>query len=85
MNNRKPKPLVALEAQAENWNAKHEVGAVMSYETIIGEGETHRGATRSEAQVMGGHSVVVWLEGKRGYVLVEHCTPVAPEAEEVAA
>ncbi|MGV2904634.1 hypothetical protein [Achromobacter sp. AGC25] len=32
--------------------------------------------TKTEAEVLSGHTAVVWLEGKRGCVAVSHCTPV---------
>lgn len=62
-----------LQRQCDNWNAKHPVGTLVSYEEIVGEGETHRGASATEAQILGGHSAVIWLEGKSGCVCLEHC------------
>lgn len=66
-----------LQKQCDKWNAKHPVGTVVSYEEIVGEGETHRGASKSEAQVLSGHSAVIWLEGKSGCVCLEHCSATA--------
>lgn len=73
----KRKTPAQLEAQADAWNAQHDIGTEVDYSEIIGGGVTLRAATRSEAQVLSGHSVVVWLEGKSGCVCIEHCEPVA--------
>jgi hypothetical protein len=73
-----PKRLTAaqLQRQCDNWNAKHPEGTVVSFESIKGQGESHRGKSASEAQVLGGHSAVIWLEGKSGCVALDHCTAV---------
>lgn len=72
----KRKTPAQLQKACDAWNAKHPVGTLVSYEEIKGEGETHRGASATEAQVMSGHSAVIWLEGKRGCVCLEHCAAV---------
>ena len=66
-----------LQRQVDNWNAKHPVGTVVSFEEIVGRGETHRGATKDEASVFGGHTAVIFLEGKSGFVDLGHCKAVA--------
>lgn len=76
----KRKTPAQLQAQCDAWNAAHPQGTEISYESIVGEGETHRGRSTSEAQVLSGHSAVIWLEGKSGCVMLSHCTAVAPEA-----
>lgn len=69
-----------LQKKCDKWNAANEVGATVSFEEIVGDGETFRGKSASEAQVLGGHSAVIWLEGKRGCVDLDHCTAVAEAA-----
>lgn len=71
--------LAQLEKQCADWNATNEVGTTVSFEEIVGKGETFRGKSSSEAQVLSGHSAVIWLEGKRGCVDLGHCTAVADE------
>ncbi|MHC8321171.1 hypothetical protein ACYZT4_10800 [Pseudomonas sp. GB2N2] len=66
-----------LQRQVDNWNAKHPVGTTVSFENIVGRGETFRAATRDEASVFGGHSAVIFLEGKSGFVDLGHCRAVA--------
>lgn len=75
--------LAQLQQQCDEWNAAHDVGTVVSFEEIIGEGETHRAPSASEAQVLSGHTAVIWLEEKRGCVCLDHCTAVVES--EVAA
>jgi hypothetical protein len=55
------------------------VGVTVSFEEIQGEGETHRAPSASLAQVLSGHSPVIWLEGKRGCVHLDHCTAIESE------
>ncbi len=71
--------VVQLQRQCDKWNRANKVGTLVSYESIIGEGETHRGESASEAQILSGHSAVIWLEGKSGCVMLDHCTAVAAE------
>ena len=68
-----------LQRQCDQWNAAHDVGVTVSYEEIVGDGETHRAPSYSLAQVLSGHSPVIWLEGKRGCVHLDHCTAVESE------
>lgn len=73
------KTVAQLQAQCDRWNDKHPIGTMVAFEFIRGEGETHRGASRTMAEVAGGHSAVIWLEGKAGWVDLDHCMALAPE------
>ena len=64
------------QAIADAWNACHAVGIQVHYANVIGD-PTKIYRTRTEAQVLSGHTPVVWLEGKAGCVCLSHCTPVA--------
>jgi len=61
-----------LQAQCDAWNARHPEGTQIAFENIRGQGATHKGKTTSEAQVMGGHSAVIWFDGKAGAVSLDH-------------
>lgn len=61
--------------QVAAWNAKHPVGTVVSFEEVIGRGETHRSKTRSEAVVMCCEAVV-WIEAQGSCVSLDHCTAI---------
>lgn len=66
-----------LQRQVDNWNAKHPVGTLVGFEELVGRGETYRAVTRDEASVFGGHTAVIFLEGKSGFVDLGHCKAVA--------
>lgn len=77
MSARKRPTPAQLQRQVDNWNAKHPVGTVVSFEEFIGDGETHRGASTCDAWLFGGHTAAIFLEGKSGFVDLEHCKAVA--------
>jgi len=61
-----------LEKTASDFNAKHPVGTpVMRYKIIDPLEEGNPTKTRSAAWVMGGHSVMVMVEGVSGGVCIE--------------
>lgn len=64
MKQRERKSLKQLEAQVNDWNAKYPVGTEVDLED--GFGKRPRTRTRTPAQVLSGHSAVVWLEGVSG-------------------
>jgi hypothetical protein len=52
------------------------VGDVVDYHSIIGGPVTHPGLkVLNGPELLGGHPWVVWLEGHRGCVAVDACTP----------
>ena len=64
--------------RCDEFNAKHPVGTPVRYWTGLREGEGRVGKTRSSAEVLSGHTAVVWVEGCRGCVALTH---VEPDAE----
>lgn len=70
---RPSRPNPQMEADAFNFRVN--VGDLIEYSEVIGMGEPKRYATRTPAEVLSGHTAVVWLEGKSGCVAVLHCTP----------
>ena len=70
-----------LAAQAAQWNLSHPIGTpVMRYKLIAPLREGNETKTRSEAWVMGGHSVMVMVEGVSGGVLLESVKPCLSNA-----
>jgi hypothetical protein len=65
-----------LALQVENWNLKYPVGTEVEYHPVIGEPEHRVRKTRSVAEVLSGHTAVVWLEQERGCVALDACVPV---------
>lgn len=64
--------------EANTFNAAVKVGQRVRYQSIKGEGPSIEYKTRTPAEVLSGHTAVVWLEGKSGCVACSHCTPVDP-------
>lgn len=60
-----------------DFNAAVKVGDTVEFSEVIGMGEPIRYQTESEAEVLGEHTAVVWLKGKRGCVKLSHCKPIA--------
>jgi len=65
-----------LEKRCAQWNAKHPIGTEVEYHPVIGAPAFRLRKTRTQAQVLSGHTAVVWLEGESGCVALEACVPV---------
>jgi hypothetical protein len=63
-----------LQAQCDAWNAANPVGVPVALEKD--NGETQLTVTRSAAQVLSGHSAVIWLDGVSGCYLLDRVTPL---------
>jgi len=71
----------SLQRQCDRFNARHPVGTEVHYHPIIGGphgSETYR--TSTPAQLLSGHTPVVWLEGKSGCVALSAVTPANAES-----
>jgi len=80
MNRRPPSP-AKLQATCDRWNERYPVGTLVEYHPIIDEPAHRLRKTRTPAQVLSGHTAVVWLDDERGCVCLEACVPVTtPEA-----
>lgn len=66
-----------LQVACDKFNAAHRVGASVSVK--LDSGEVRETVTNSEAQVMGGHSAVIWLDGIRGCYDLERVTALKAE------
>ena len=73
-----------LQAEVDQFNATVPLGGEVDYFEIEGA-PLKRHKTRTEAQILSGHTAVVWLEGKAGCVCVSHCIPVKAQAATEAA
>ncbi len=63
-----------LQAQCDRFNAAHAIGCKVS--VLLDSGEQRETTTRSEAQVLSGHSAVIWLTGITGCYLLDRVTPM---------
>jgi len=61
-----------LQAKCNKFNAAHQVGAAVRVE--LDSGESRETVTTSEAQVLSGHTAVIWLDGIRGCYDLERVT-----------
>lgn len=57
-----------------NWNQKHAVGQVV--DVRMDSGEVRRTKTRSRAELLSGHTAVIWLEGISGCYCLDRVTAV---------
>lgn len=67
--------MVRLTPQAEvaAWNLRNPPGTPVL--VTKDDGTEFLTRTRSEAEVLGGHTAVVWLDGLRGCFVLHRCTP----------
>jgi hypothetical protein len=62
-----------LEREVAAFNRRFAVGDAVDYYEVINLGQPQRLRTRTPAQILSGHTAVVWLEGKSGCVCCSHC------------
>ena len=65
-------------AEAEAWNVAHDVGVPVTYWPGLREGDGIASTTRSLATVLGGHTAVVWVQGRADCIALTHVEPAAP-------
>lgn len=62
----------SMQKQCDDFNARYSVGDKIKFWTGPREGNpTHEGVIRFPAEIMGGHSPVVYVEGK-GSIALSH-------------
>lgn len=67
-----------LQTECDAFNAKCPVGGKVSVRMDF-QDEPRITTTISEAQILSGHSAVVWMDGISGCYLLSHVTPLQPE------
>lgn len=70
----KPHSTAAQQRRVDEFNTACDVGQHVNVRLDSGEVKTT--TTRSEAQMMGGHTAVVWLEGISGAYPLDRVTPL---------
>lgn len=63
--------------QVDQWNARFPVGQAVTVRRDNGEGVSTK--TTSAAELLSGHSAVIWLEGVSGCYLLSRVTPLTEE------
>ena len=64
------------ERAVARFNLLYPVGVRVRYWTGVREGYGVESATRSEAQMLGGHTAVVWVEGHGACIALSHVEPM---------
>ena len=64
------------EALAHKWNRRFDVGQRVRYWTGSREGRGKESVTKTAAEVLGGHTAVVWVEGESGCIALSHVEPI---------
>ncbi len=72
----KVQQLSVAEKEVAAFNQRFQIGDEVIYTDHPGA-TPQRFTTRTQAMVLSGHTAVVWLNGKRGCVVVSHCKAVA--------
>jgi hypothetical protein len=62
-------------ALAAKWNKYFPIGTRVRYWTGVREGSGKVSITSTAAEVLGGHTAVVWIEGCSGCVALSHVQP----------
>lgn len=60
------------EQQAAMWNEKYPVGIAVLYWRGAKQGPGKQSSTKSQAEVLGGHTAVIWVEGEPGCIALSH-------------
>ena len=71
---RKPN-IKKMQAECDAFNAKHAVGSDV-FVRLDGVDEPFKTKTRSPAQILSGHSSVIWLENVSGCYLLDRVSAV---------
>lgn len=75
---RRPPSPAALKRQCDAFNARFPVGQPVTVRKDDGTGMNT--VTRSAAEVLSGHSAVIWVRGIAGCYLLDRITPITAEA-----
>ena len=69
------KKVSSLQAVCDRFNEAYPVGTSVTVQ-LDGRDEPFKTVTRSTAQVLSGHTAVIWLENVTGCYLLERVTPI---------
>lgn len=72
--------LLQLQAQCDKFNEVNPVGSDVTVK-LDGVAEPLATKTRSEAQVLSGHTAVIWLENVTGCYLLDRVAPLERQAD----
>ena len=73
----KPNISAAAKRSALQWNRRYTVGQSVTY--CKDNGDLLHTRTRQPADVLGGHTAVIWVDGMAGCVLLDRVTAIRPD------
>ena len=65
-----------MQKQVENFNKKNPIGTPVRYWTGMREGDGAKSKTRTAAQILQGHTPVVWVEDHGACIALTHIDPI---------
>lgn len=68
---------ISLQKLVDKWNKQFPVGTQVRYWTGVREGIGNLSFTKTAAEVLEGHTAVVWLDGVSGCVALSHVMPIS--------
>lgn len=80
MNRRQRTSLRAEQKLVDDWNSKHTIGQRVRYWRGVREGTGVESVTRTDAQLLSGHTAVVWIEGCSGCIGLTHVEAIVEPA-----
>lgn len=75
MSKQSDRQLAAEQKKVDEWNARVKVGDSVEYREVLDDNKPELFTTRTPADILGGHTAVVWLNNKSGCVCLDHCQP----------
>jgi hypothetical protein len=64
--------------RAADWNAHYPIGTDVRFWPGLREGDGQVSKTRTRAQVLYGHTAVLWVEGRGDCIALTHVLPINP-------
>lgn len=76
MKTHRPPTPASQQRLVDAWNARH-LGNGVKVTVKMDDGTTKETVTRSAAQLLSGHTAVIWLEGISGYYCLDRVKAIA--------
>ncbi|GHJ11191.1 hypothetical protein TPA0907_55580 [Micromonospora humidisoli] len=74
-----PTATLTARTAARAFNDRHPIGTPVRYWPGVREGDGRTARTRTQAQLLSGHTAVVWLDGVSGCIALTHIQPITED------
>lgn len=71
MRRPRQKSVAELQKQCDIWNRACPIGTEVQFHPVINAPAYRLRKTRSQAEILSGHTAVIWLEGESGCVALD--------------